>query len=63
LSYIGGSDQSYAAGKRFLLGGYCICRTYSSYQNSSSTGPLFLCETHLIISVFRALGSQEAAKK
>src|SRR6266446_3181408 len=49
----GAGNQRHAAGEQFLFGGYCICCTYSSHQNSSSTGPLFLCETHLITSVFR----------
>jgi len=56
-------DHSYAAGERFLFEGFRICRIYSSHQNSSAAGPLFLCETHPTISVFRALDSRVAAKK
>ena len=47
------ADQRRAAGEQLLFREFCICCTYSSHENSSPSGPLFLCETHLISSVFR----------
>src|SRR5216683_1278883 len=47
------SDERHAARKRLLFQGISICSVYSRHENSSSYGPLFLCDTHPITRVFR----------
>src|SRR5258708_14524809 len=46
-------DGRHASRQRFLFEGTFICFAYSRHEKSSSYGPLFLCDTHLIIRVFR----------
>src|SRR5713226_1680425 len=47
-------DERYTASQRFVLAGMFICFAYSRHEKSSSYGPLFLCDTHPIIRVFRS---------
>src|SRR5258708_3960957 len=46
-------DERYTVRQWFLFEGMFICFAYSRHENSSSYRPLFLCDTHPIIRVFR----------
>src|SRR5258708_6442613 len=45
-------DQRDSVSQKLLFRGLSICFAYSGHENSSSSGPLFLCDTHRIIIVF-----------
>src|SRR6266705_3957286 len=46
-------DECHTTGQQFLFLGVTMCFVYPQHENSSSYGPLFLCDTHPIIRVFR----------